>query len=166
MECRGTAYQAKKKTGVSVGRVYQIWREYQGTGKIPELGKNVGRIKRPILKSEKAIVKKAYEKYRLSASQLRRPIKRNFNVGISHYHMHKILLTLGFAKPKEKKDVRKKKGKRYESKIPCFFIEKQGIKHILCRIKRPQSKGKAEKFVHLYKVHRKAFKTLKQRYIN
>ena len=48
MECGGTAYQAKKKTGVSVGRVYQIWNEYRRTGRIPELGKNVGRPLRPI----------------------------------------------------------------------------------------------------------------------
>ena len=39
------------------------------------------------------------------------------------------------------------------------FLEEYGIKHILCRIKHPQSNGKIEKFGHLYKKHRKAFKT-------
>ena len=39
------------------------------------------------------------------------------------------------------------------------FLEKQGIKHILCRIKHPQSNGKSEKFNDLYKNHRFAFST-------
>lgn len=39
------------------------------------------------------------------------------------------------------------------------FLEKQGIKHILCRIKHPQSNGKSEKFNDLYKNHRHAFAT-------
>ncbi len=41
MEEGGTVYCAKKKTGVSVERVYQIWNEYKRTEKIPELGKNI-----------------------------------------------------------------------------------------------------------------------------
>jgi putative transposase len=41
------------------------------------------------------------------------------------------------------------------------FLEEHGIKHILTKVKHPQSNGKSEKFGHLYKVHRKAFKTLK-----
>lgn len=39
------------------------------------------------------------------------------------------------------------------------FLAKQEIKHILCRIKHPQSNGKSEKFNDLYKNHRHAFKT-------
>jgi len=39
------------------------------------------------------------------------------------------------------------------------FLEKKGIKHILCRIKHPQSNGKSEKFNDLYKIHRFAFNT-------
>ena len=39
------------------------------------------------------------------------------------------------------------------------FLAQQGIKHILCRIKHPQSNGKSEKFNDLYKNHRHAFKT-------
>jgi len=45
------------------------------------------------------------------------------------------------------------------------FLEKHGIKHILCRIKHPQSNGKLEKFNHIYKLHRHAFKT-KEEFIN
>jgi transposase InsO family protein len=39
------------------------------------------------------------------------------------------------------------------------------IKHILTRIKHPQSNGKSEKFGHLYKTHRSAFKT-KEEFMN
>lgn len=39
------------------------------------------------------------------------------------------------------------------------YLEKQGIKHILCRVKHPQSNGKSEKFNDLYKNHRHAFET-------
>ena len=39
------------------------------------------------------------------------------------------------------------------------FLENHNIKHILCRIKHPQSNGKSEKFNDLYKNHRQAFRT-------
>lgn len=42
------------------------------------------------------------------------------------------------------------------------FLENQGIKHILCRIKHPQSNGKSEKFNDLYRLHRRAFQTKDQ----
>ena len=50
------------------------------------------------------------------------------------------------------------KGKEDKARFPAF-LKQHGIKHILCRIKHPQSNGKSEKFNHLYKVHRHAFKT-------
>jgi transposase InsO family protein len=37
------------------------------------------------------------------------------------------------------------------------FLESQGIKQILCRIKHPQSNGKVEKWFQIYKRHRQAF---------
>ena len=39
------------------------------------------------------------------------------------------------------------------------FLEKHNIKHILCKFNHPQSNGKVEKFIHLYKKHRHKFKT-------
>ena len=44
-------------------------------------------------------------------------------------------------------------------------LAKLKIKHILTRIKHPQSNGKSEKFGHLYKTHRNAFKT-KEEFMN
>ena len=40
------------------------------------------------------------------------------------------------------------------------FLDQNGIKHILCRVKHPQSNGKIEKFFHLYDRFRFEFKTL------
>ncbi len=41
------------------------------------------------------------------------------------------------------------------------FLNKQGIKQILCRIKHPQSNGKIEKWFHLYDNHRWHFSSIK-----
>ena len=235
------SYQVKKKVGITVRRVDQIWKKYLETGKIPELGSNIGRPKRPITKQEEIIVRQAYEKYNVCASQLKLLIQRDFNVNYPHYHIHKIMLKLGFAKSNGRNDVRKKKWVRYERRnsltavhmdwgydekeekwflpvlddasrkllalIECesattdasieavrealkhgeiqqcitdhgtqfwkgedmkarfpAFLEEQGIKHIPTKIKHPQSNGKAEKFIHLYKVHRYKFK-IKEEFI-
>ena len=37
------------------------------------------------------------------------------------------------------------------------FLKEQGIKHILCKIKHPQSNGKVKKWFQIYKNHRHAF---------
>ncbi len=42
------------------------------------------------------------------------------------------------------------------------FLESQGIKQILCRIKHPQSNGKVEKWFQIYKNHRHSFNTKKE----
>ena len=55
------------------------------------------------------------------------------------------------------------KGENDKSRFPTF-LEKHGIKHIPTKIKHPQSNGKAEKFIHLYKIHRDKFRT-KQEFI-
>lgn len=242
LEQGGTAYRACKEAGVTVRRVNQIWKIYRETGKIPELGKNIGRPLRPIKKEEEKIIRESYAEYKACASELRKLIKRDINLDVPHYHIHKILLSLGFARLKEGRDVRKKKWIRYERRhsltavhldwfetddgtnaLPIIddasrkllalietkgtastdvsidgmrgamehgkieqcisdhgtqfikdeskrsrfteFLQANGIKHILCRVKHPQSNGKVEKFGHLYKKHRKAFKT-KEEFIN
>jgi putative transposase len=109
-----TSYQSRKIAGVSVRRVDKLWEEYLRTGEIPVLGNKVGRPMIPIEDWERKLVKKFYEKYRVSASTLNRLIERDEGTYMSHYRVHKILLELGYAKEKEKKDVRKKKWIRYE----------------------------------------------------
>ena len=109
-----TTYQARKIARISIRRVNQVWKEYNKTGKIPEIGKNNGRPPRTIEEWEMQMVKQAYDKYRVSASTLMRLIERDYGKHINHNRIHKILLDLGYAKKKPKKDVRKKKWKRYE----------------------------------------------------
>ena len=111
-----TAYQARKIADISVRRIYQIRQIYVETGEIPEIGKRIGRPMKIIEQWEIGIVREAYEKYRVSADTLERVIKRDYGKHIGHNRIHKILILLGYAKPKEKRDIRKKKWKRYERK--------------------------------------------------
>jgi putative transposase len=229
-----TTYQARKIAGISIRRVNQLWGQYRLERRIPELGKNNGRPKKPVEEWGIQMVKQAYEKYRVSASTLEKVIDRDYSIHLSHRKIHEILLNLGYAKKKDKKDVRKKDWIRYErrhsltavhidwyydpieerwvfaviddasrkmlSLIECNspttessiegmeealkhgtikqcisdhgsqfisniggdsqfkeFLEKRGIKQILCRIKHPQSNGKVEKWFDIYRLHRHAF---------
>jgi putative transposase len=108
------SYQARRIANVSVRRVDKIWREYLTTGEIPVIGKSVGRPMVPIAEWEKELVKKFYEKYRVSADTLERLIERDENKHLSHYKIHKILLELGYAEKKENRDKRKKDWVRYQ----------------------------------------------------
>jgi len=72
-----TSYQARKVAGVSVRRVNQVKQEYLEKGEIPNIGKTVGRPRKMIEKWELNLVKKFYEKYRVSADTLERLIDRD-----------------------------------------------------------------------------------------
>ena len=109
-----TTYRTRKIAGISIRRVNQVWKEYQRTGEIPTVGKTNGRPKKPIEDWEIEIISVAWEKYRVSADTLERCIERDSNVHIGHNRIHKILLQLGLAKVKMKKDIRKKNWIRYE----------------------------------------------------
>ena len=112
----GTSYQARKIAHVSVRRVDQIWNQYLEKGLIPEIGKGVGRPQKMIDQWEIDLVRKAFEKYRVSADTLERVIDRDYRKHIGHNRIHRILLKLQFAKPKGKRDIRKKKYKSYQRK--------------------------------------------------
>lgn len=90
-------YQARKIAGVTKQRVYQIWNAYNQTGTVPELGKNVGRPRRPISDEERDLVRSAYDRYRLGADALEPLIVRDKGVHLSHNHIHRILLEIGYA---------------------------------------------------------------------
>ena len=117
-----TTYQARKIAGISVRRVYQIKNEYNKTGKIPEIGKKVGRPRKNIEKWEIKLVKKAYEKYRVCADTLERLIDRDYKKHISHRRIHEILLLLGFAEKRKKFYPRKIKWVRYERKCSLTAV--------------------------------------------
>jgi putative transposase len=229
-----TTYQARKIAGITVRRTYQVWNEYLETGKLPEIGRAMGRPHRPITPHEEKIVAETYKLYRVSASTLEKLIERDYGLHLPHNHIHKILVKLGFAKMKKKKDIRKKNWIRYQRRhsltavhidwhfnakkrvwvflviddasrkvlalLECNtrstkksiygmesarehgkikqcisdhgaeftsnqggksrfkkYLDSKGIKQILCKIKHPQSNGKAEKFFHLYDNHRWSF---------
>lgn len=100
-------YQARKIAHISKQRVYQVWNAYLKTRELPTIGKGIGRPQRPIQEWEINTVKAAYEKYRVSADTLERLIKRDYGLHIPHNLIHKILLQLSYATPKQKKDIRK-----------------------------------------------------------
>lgn len=108
------SYQARRMAKVSVRRVDKLWKEYLMTGEIPVIGKAVGRPMIPIENWERELVKEFYKKYRVSADTLERLIERDEKKHLSHYKIHKILLELGYAKQKDKRDKRKKDWIRYE----------------------------------------------------
>lgn len=109
-----TTYQARKIAKVSIRRVNQIWKEYQETGKIPEIGKTNGRPSKSFEGWEVNMVKESYTKYRVSAATLEKLIERDHNKHIGHNRIHKIMLMLKLAKKKDKRDIRKKNWKFYE----------------------------------------------------
>ena len=109
-----TTYQARKIGHVSIRRVNQIYTEYLNTEEIPIIGQNMGRPPKPFMDWEIDLVKQIYEKYRTSADTLERIILRDHDKKISHNRIHKILLSLGFAKPKKKFFPRKIDWIRYE----------------------------------------------------
>lgn len=107
-------YQARKIGRITKQRVYQVWNAYNQTGKIPTIGKDVGRPGKPVEDWEASLVRVAWVKYRVSADTLERLIDRDYGQHIGHNRIHRIMLELGFAKRKAKKDVRKKEWIRYE----------------------------------------------------
>ena len=109
-----TTYQARKIAGISIRRVNQVYKHYLLTEKIPEIGKSNGRPARPIEDWEVQTVKEAFWKYSVSASILMKLIERDYGKHINHNRIHRILLSLGMAKKKDKKDSRKKDWIRYE----------------------------------------------------
>ena len=109
-----TTYQARKIAGISTRRVNQVWTEYQLTNRVPDIGKNNGRPPRTVEQWEIDMVKLTYQKYRVSADTLERLILRDCGKHIGHNRIHRIMLILGFAKKKSKKEIRKKDWIRYE----------------------------------------------------
>jgi len=107
-------YQARKIAGVTKQRVYQVWNEYLASGQVPDIGRTNGRPSKLVEQWEIDIVREAYEKYKVSASTLEDVILRVYGKKIGHNRVHKIMLNLGFAKEKGKKDMRKKDWIRYE----------------------------------------------------
>jgi transposase len=109
-----SVYQARKVAGISVRRVYQVKEAFEKTREMPDIGKYAGRPRKPFEEWEIQLVKGMYQKHRASADTLEKLIDKNGQEHIGHNRVHQILVYLGYAKKKNKRDVRKKKWKRYE----------------------------------------------------
>ena len=109
-----TTYQARKIAGIGIRRVNQVYSAYLETGKVPDVGRNNGRPSKPVEEWEICLVRVAWVKYRVSADTLEPLIERDYGKHIGHNRIHQIMLLLGFAQQKAKKDVRKKDWIRYE----------------------------------------------------
>src|SRR3989344_9702949 len=89
-----TVYHARKVAKVSVRRVYQVKEAFDKNGEIPQVGKHAGRPHKSFEEWEINLVKKAYEKYRVSADTLERLIDRDFQRHVGHNRIHQILVYL------------------------------------------------------------------------
>src|SRR3989344_7967728 len=87
-----TVYQARKVAKVSVRRVYQVKEAFDKTGEAPDIGKLAGRPRKPFDEWEIILVKKSFEKYRVSADTLERLIDRDYKKHIGHNRIHQILI--------------------------------------------------------------------------
>lgn len=108
-----TAYELSRQYKVSVSRVYQLRRKAMLSGKIPEIGKNVGRPRKPLKEHEFNSILECFKEFKLSASLLRPIIKAKYGIDINHNRIHQILSESGFVKKMENK-IRKKPWVRYE----------------------------------------------------
>jgi len=109
-----TTYQTRKIAGISIRRVNQVFKEYLETNMIPSIGLCNGRPTKPVSEKEVNIVKEAYTKYRVCASTLRKVIDRDYGIRINHNRIHRIMISLGYAKTLNKTHKRKKQWIRYE----------------------------------------------------
>jgi len=110
-----STYQISREMEISERRVNQILYEHKKTGIMPVVGKQIGRPVKEASSEERAIILRAYKEEHLSASLLELIIEKKYNIHISHYNIHKVLLAEGLAKPIGMK-IRKKKWVRYERK--------------------------------------------------
>src|SRR3989339_1800213 len=96
--------------------------------------KNNGWTKRPIEEWEIQTVKATFEKYSVSASVLMKLIERDYGKHINHNRIHKILLELGMARKKGKKDIRKKDWIRYERRHSMTAVHIDWYYHALTEL--------------------------------
>ena len=97
---------------ISTRRVRQLYSQYRKSGTVPRL-KEPGRPKAPdVTEHERAIIKDAYERFRLCACYLERALSYD-GIRINHNRIHKVLREEGLAMNEPHKQ-RRRKWIRYE----------------------------------------------------
>ena len=92
---------------ITTRRFRQLYKIYQITGKLPNVGCNVGRPSKVINEDIKQIIVDTYGKYLLNALYLERVIYAEKNIRIPHNSIHKVLLEKGLAKSEPNKSKRR-----------------------------------------------------------
>jgi len=72
-------------------RIYQLKKQYEETGKKPEL-KQAGRKPEPIDPDIERTFLEVYQKYKLSPVMLEKLIKRDYGIHIPHNNIYKVVL--------------------------------------------------------------------------
>jgi len=98
---------------VTPRRIYQIKKQYEETGKIPEL-RQPGRKPKQIDRKTEQIILQAYNRYRLSPVLLEKLIERDYGIHIPHNTIYKVLLKNNLVEENMKK--KRRKWVRYERK--------------------------------------------------
>jgi putative transposase len=92
---------------VTPRRIYQLKKQYEETGNIPEL-KQPGRKPKQIDSDTEKIVLEAYQKYKLSPVPLEKLIERDYGIHIPHNTIYKVLLKHGLVEENMNKKKRRK----------------------------------------------------------
>ena len=108
-----TAYEISRQYGISISRIYQLKRKAAISGTYPEIGKNIGRPRKPLREHEINSIKECFKEFKLSASLLRPIIKAKYGIDINHNRINRVLKESGLVKQMGKK-IRKKPWVRYE----------------------------------------------------
>lgn len=110
-----STYMLGKHVKVTERRINQVLLGHKRTGKMPVLGRNLGRPRIKISAEERSLVLDSQSRYDACASYLERIIKNKYSLSINHNRIHRVLLEEGLAHPIGMK-IRKKKWVRYERK--------------------------------------------------
>ena len=112
----------------------QLWKIYRETGKIPIIGKQMSRPKKPITPEESGIIDEAYHRFRYGARMLEILIQGAYKATISYNRIHRYLMDQGLAKPEVSKR-KQRKWVRYERKhsmsaghIDWHYDDRSGLK--------------------------------------
>jgi putative transposase len=105
---------ASKHLEITARRFQQLYKEYKTTGKIPDIGFDVGRPKKKLPDEWKKIIKLEYEKTCSNAVYLEKTINARHGIHIPHNVIHQVLLELEYAEHEESKQKRRKPWIRYE----------------------------------------------------
>jgi len=76
---------------VTPRKIYHIKKQYEETGKIPEL-RQPGRKPKQIDRKTEQIILQAYSKYKLSPVPLEKLIERDYGIHVPHNTIYKVLL--------------------------------------------------------------------------